>query len=123
MADTGIFATTTEVQRKVTPFASTTSNVEAFINDYMTQAESLINVATLRNWSDDFSALNVDVKGILKMAASAKAAQMVINYDTSGFPFARGAELVLDVLEDEYRKAITELKKVAGRDAIDKETV
>ena len=40
MADTGIFATTAEVQRKVGANASTTANVEAFINQYMTEAEA-----------------------------------------------------------------------------------
>ena len=36
MADTGIFATTAEVQRKVGANASSTANVEAYINDFMT---------------------------------------------------------------------------------------
>ena len=37
MADTGIFATTAEVQRKVNANASSTSNVEAYINQFMTE--------------------------------------------------------------------------------------
>ena len=81
MADTGIFATTAEVQRKVHVNASSTANVEAYINQYMTEAESLINVTTNYNWSDAYSALNVDVKGILKMAASEVAAAQVEAYD------------------------------------------
>ena len=110
MPDTGIFATTEEVQRKAGANASIVSNVEAFINDYMTQAESLINADSLFNWSDVYSALNVDVKGILKMAASAKAAMMVINYDLTGF-FSREAETMLDVLNDEYNLAIRVLRE------------
>ena len=109
MADTGIFATTAEVQRKVGANASATSNVEAYINDYMTQAESLINTLTRYNWSDAYSALNVDVQGILKMAASAKAAMMVVQYDMSGF-FGINAQVSLDVLDDEYKMAIKVLK-------------
>ena len=50
MADTGIFATTTEVQHKSGDGASSTSNVEALINDYMTQAEGLINNAKKSNY-------------------------------------------------------------------------
>ena len=63
MADTGIFATTEEVQRKAGANASSTSNTEAYINDFMTQAESEINCITRHNWSDDYSGLNADVKG------------------------------------------------------------
>lgn len=81
MADTGIFATTAEVSRKAGANASATSNVEAYINDFMTQAESFINVATGKNWSDAYAGLNVDVKGILKEAASNLAAIYVIQFD------------------------------------------
>ncbi len=109
MVDEGLFATTAEVQRKVGANVSATSNVEAFINQYMTEAESLINWTTNNNWSDDFTALNVDVKGLLKMAASAKAAMMVINYDTAGMQSRESAQR-LNVLRDEWSLAIKELK-------------
>jgi hypothetical protein len=58
MADTGIFATTAEVKRMSGQNASTVSATELFINDYMTQAESLINAQTRTNWSDLYSGLN-----------------------------------------------------------------
>ena len=90
MVDTGIFATTAEVQRKVGANASATSNVEAYINDFMTQAESYINVATGKNWSDAYSGLNVDVKGILKECASNLAAMYVLNYDATAIKTANG---------------------------------
>ncbi len=83
MVDTGIFATTAEVQRKVGANVSATSNIEAYINDYMTQAESWINCAVGYNFSDNYAALNVDVKGILKECASNLAAIYVINYDAT----------------------------------------
>ena len=83
MADTGIFATTAEVQRKAGDGANATSNVEAYINDFITQAESFINVLTGKNWSDSYSTLNVDVKGILKEAASNLAAIYVLSYGTA----------------------------------------
>ena len=47
MADTGIFATTAEVARKAGDNVSTTSIAEAYVNDFMTQAESEINDATM----------------------------------------------------------------------------
>lgn len=81
MVDTGIFATTAEVQRKVGNGVSSTSNVEAFINDYVTQVESMINAVTRFNWTDAFSTLNADTKGLLKEAATNFAAIYVIVYD------------------------------------------
>ena len=80
----------------------------------MTEAESLINAICNFNWSDAFAALDVDVKGALKMAASCLAAQDVISYDTTGMS-KREAETRLDVLESKYGKAIAELKKIDTR--------
>lgn len=118
MADTGIFATTAEVQRKAGANASTTANTEAYINDFMTQAESIINVRTRYNWSDEFSGLNVDVKGILKEVASAIAATSVINYDMSGFTSRQEAETMLDVLNNSINRGLQLLKEIAQQDFI-----
>lgn len=106
MADTGIFATTAEVQRKAGANASSTSNVEAYINDFMTQAESEINAATKFNWSDAYSGLDADTKGILKEAASNLAAIYVIQFDMSVFTSFREAENMVNVLRDGYLRCI-----------------
>lgn len=111
MADTGVFATTAEVQYKATVWASTVSNTETYINSFMTQAESYINAVCCINFSDLYTTLNVDVKGLLKQAASCLAAIDVINYDTTGFPSSRAAETALDVLSDKAEKAIAQLKE------------
>ena len=58
MADTGIFATTAEVERKAGANVSTTSKAEAYVNDYMTQAKSLINTVCRFNFSDKLNPLN-----------------------------------------------------------------
>ena len=107
MADTGIFATTTEVQRKVGANASATSNTEAYINDFISQAESFINVATRTNWSDIYSTLNVDVKGILKEAASNLAAIYVLQYDMSSSNTSRVEfEDRINILEHRFTQAL-----------------
>lgn len=115
MADTGIFATTAEVQRKAGAHANSTYTAEAYTNDFMTQAESLINVESGYNWSDVYTALNVDVKGILKLAASNKAAQYCIQADTSKFLTLVDASIQLAVLENDYQNAITLLKKTGDK--------
>jgi len=106
MADTGIFATTAEVSRKAGANASTTANVEAYINQFMTEAEAQINAVTRYNWSDAYSSLDVDVKGLLKLAASNLAAMYVIQYDTGGFNSLEEAQTMLDVLWNGYIEAI-----------------
>jgi len=116
MADTGIFATTAEVQRKVGANASSTSNVEAYINDFMTQVESFINGWCRYNFSDDYSGLNVDVKGLLKEAASNLAAIYVIQYDMSGFTSRQEAESMITILRDRAMAALSILRDKKTQD-------
>jgi len=110
MADTGIFATTAEVMRKAGANASTTSNAEAYINQFMTEAESYINMEARFNFSDAYSGLNADTKGVLKDAASCLAAIMVIQYDLSGFTSRIEAEDMINVLRDRALTIIKSLK-------------
>jgi len=106
MVDTGIFATTAEIQRKAGNNASATSKAEAYTNDFIAQAESFINCTTRYNWSDAYAGLNADVKALLKLAASNLAAMYVIQFDMSGFSSRVEAETMLDVLRDGFVKAI-----------------
>ena len=110
MADTGIFCTTAEVLRKAGANASATSSAEAYTNDYVTQAESEINSVCRYNFSDDYAALDADVKGILKQAASNLAAIYVIQYDMSGFTSRTEAEDMINVLRDSYLRALSILR-------------
>ena len=110
MADTGIFATTTEVERKAGANASSVSKAEAYVNDYMTQVEALINVATRKNFSDIYSTLNVDVKGLLKEVASNLAAIYVIQYDMSGYTSRIEAEDMVNILRDAALRGISILR-------------
>ena len=110
MTDEGIFATTDEVMRKVGINASSVSNTELYINQYMTEAESHINETCRFNFSDNYATLNVDVKNGLKMAASCLAAMDVLNYDTD----AIGTSAIIlryNMLWAKYTLAIKELKK------------
>jgi len=113
MADTGIFATTAEVGYKAGANCSATSKAEAYVNSFMTQVESFINAATRKNWSDAYSGLNVDVKGILKECASDLAAIYVIQFDMSGFTSRGEAELMINVLYQRAMDCIEILKDKA----------
>lgn len=114
MADTGIFCTTVEVARKAGAGASATSVAEAFVNDYVSQVESRINLVTRFNWSDVYSTLNTDVKGLLKEVASNLAAMYVIQYDFSGYTSRVEAEDMINILRDAalFGQALLRDKKV-----------
>jgi hypothetical protein len=118
MADLGIFATTAECQRKAGANASSVSNVEAYINDFITQAESLINSVCRFNFSDAYAGLDTDVKGLLKEAASNLVAIYVIQYDMSGFTSRIEAEDMINVLRDAALRAISLLRDKKVQDFI-----
>lgn len=110
MADTGIFATTAEVQRKAGANASAVSNTEAYINDYMSQVEAQINAACRFNFSDAYSSLNVDTRGLLKEVSSNLAAIYVITYDMSGYTSRIEAENIINVLRDAALRSFNMLR-------------
>lgn len=110
MADTGIFATTAEVQRKAGLGANATAASEAYINDFMTQVESEINAVCRYNFSDNYSSLNADTKGLLKQCASNLAAIYVIIYDMSGYTSRIEAEDLINVLRDAALRNLSLLK-------------
>ena len=114
-----IFATTAEVARKAGANASATAVAAAYVDDFMTQAESEINCITRANWSDDYAALNVDVKGLLKQAASNLAAIYVINYDMSGFSSRTEAENMVNILRDGYLRCVSLLRDKKVKDFMD----
>ena len=118
MADTGIFATTAEVERKAGANASSTSKAEAYVNDYMTQAESLINAVCRFNFSDAYSVLNTDVKGLLKEVSSDIAAIYVIQYDMSGFTSRIEAEDMINVLREAALRGLSILRDKKQQDFI-----
>lgn len=117
MVDSGIFATTAEVQYKAGANCNSTANSETYINSYMTQAESRINAETHYNWSDAYSGLNVDVKGVLKEAASNLAAVYVINYELAAIGSAE-AKARIDNLMFQYGACIKILLDQVKRDFI-----
>jgi len=110
MADTGIFATTAEVQRKAGENASSTSNTEAYINQYMGEVESQINSFCRFNFSDVYGSLNSDTKQILKEVSSNLAAIYVIQFDMSGFTSRVEAEDMINVLRNAALRGMSILR-------------
>jgi hypothetical protein len=122
MVDTGIFATTAEVERKSGAGASAVSKAEAYVNDYMTQVESLINAMCRYNFSDNYATLNADTKGILKEVASDLAAIYVISYNMAGFTSRIEAEDMINILRDAALRGLSILRDKKAQDFIIKGT-
>lgn len=118
MVDTGIFATTAEILRKAGLGASAISSDDAYTNDFISQAESFINVLTGRNFSDSYTTLNADLKYILKEAASNLAAIYVLQYDTSGITRQREAENRLNILWQRFIMCIKLLNQEGAKNFI-----
>jgi hypothetical protein len=114
MAHTGIFATSDEILTKAGENYDT-SVTEARINALCLQAESAINVATRYNWSDAYSGLNADVKGILAEAASNLVAVYIINYNMSGYFGSNGRDMI-QVLLDRYEDCVLQLLDLKRQD-------
>lgn len=84
----------------------------------MTQVESQINLVTRFNWSDAYSGLNADTKGILKEVASNLAAIYVIIYDMSGYTSRVEAEDMINVLRDAALRGMALLRDKKSEDFI-----
>ena len=108
MAFTGITSSEAEIDQR------SGANVSSGFTDTMkTQsllsAENYLNVETGKNWSDDFSGLNVDVKSLVTAYTASWVAIDAINYN----PDAMGrssAILRMNVLRDVMQRSLATLK-------------
>ena len=117
MADTGIFVSGGGVIFKAGINISGGGVVNTFpegaMNNFIGQAESFINCATRKNWTDIWSSLNVDSRQILTEAAGNLAAIYVINYNMQTISEVTSrieAEDRLNVLKVRYTECISILR-------------
>lgn len=122
MAWTGIFATNSEVMYRAGKNVSLSGAEEAKVNDIAAQSESIINVATRRNWSDDYSAANADVKRILSACSAAYIAMHMIQMDMSGYTTRIEAEDMINIQRDDFLRNLNILIEQKAEDFMDAET-
>ena len=82
-------------------------------DEFINQAECLINVNSRFNFIDSYTTLNDDVKKLLEEIASNLSAIYAISYDMSGYTSRTEAETMLDVLRDSVMRNIATLKNVS----------
>lgn len=104
MADTGIFATTAEVQRYIPNWANATYNAEAYINQFISFWENYVNNLCGYNWSDNYSSANADAKRLLSLFVVVNVAMDVCSMNISGTDI-RTAEFFFDRMTDIANKA------------------
>lgn len=99
MAYTGIMTTEAVIDQK------TGAGVSSSFTDVMKtaatlQAESMVNTLGRYNFSDNYAALNADVKHLLDDIVSSFVAIQAIAYDMSGYTNIREAENMINILRD-----------------------
>ena len=86
---------------------------------YSDDAEAVINTATRKDWTADYSAVTTNFKKILNHCASSMVAMDIINYDMSNFTSRSEAETMLDVLRDGIVRDLEILKEEKNKDVMD----
>jgi len=91
------------------------ANVNAAFNTAMMtasclRAESLVNCLTRYNFSDTYTTLNADVKGILNDIVSSLVAIEAISYDMSGYTTRIEAEDMVNINKDIALRGIAILR-------------
>ncbi len=84
MADTGVFATTAQVQSFVPSWASATYNTEAYINTFIADWESVTGVFSGYDFSTNYATLNAIFKKVLGIYVSYMVAIEICDKDISG---------------------------------------
>lgn len=110
MAHTGIFATSDEILVKAGENVDATGATEARINALCLQVESFINCVTRFNWSDAFSGLNADVKGLLSEVESNLVAIYLIQFNMAGYTSRVEAEDMVNILRDAALRGLALLR-------------
>lgn len=80
------------------------------VDTWIAEAEGMINSTTRKNWIDNYSTLNTDVKYLLQKAASSLAAMQCISYDMSAYTSSQEAQTMLNYLRDDVSSAMQLLK-------------
>jgi len=86
---------------------------------WIAQAEAFINVATRKNWTDDYGTLDGDVKYVLEQAATDLCGIFAITFDMSGYTSRGEAESMINILRDDFLRCIGILRDLKQQDFMD----
>ncbi len=105
-------ATVYQTQMKAGANVSASGGDTNFITNFIEEAEGSVCARARYDFITNFASLNNHTKFLLRVAVTSKAAMQAIQYDASGFTTRAEAETMLDVLRDEYVKAMEALENM-----------
>lgn len=111
MVHSGIFATKAEIDVKVGENVDTTGYTETNINNSCLQAESFINCVCRYNFSDAYTTLNADVKGILSEMEACWVAIDFISYNMANYTSRIEAEDMINLQWAKFNKLLKVLQE------------
>lgn len=98
MVEAGTLCGQTDVAKMAGANVSATSVAEAYTNVYIKMAEGKICMDTRYNWVTNYASVSTIGKEVLRLATSALAAAMVINYNMAGFTSRQEALIMINFL-------------------------
>ena len=111
MADEGTLATTAQVLLAIGQSASAAQILEANTNIWILQAEALIFLETDHDFVADYANVDANLKQVLALCASSKAAMLAINQNQNSWALST-AQSKLNVLDIAYNEALDRIKAV-----------
>jgi len=110
MADVGIWTKNADIAAKAGANANATSKATAWTDLIVLDIEAYVNVVCRYNFSDNYAALNVDVKSMLKEITTNLCAVYVIAYDMSGYTSRVEAEDMINILLHRFNEGMKALQ-------------
>ena len=110
MVDAGTLATTAQVLFMTGENAGANQILEANTNYAVLMAESLLYLETSSDFVTNYASVDAQLKQALAMAASAKAAMILINQDQNNWKLST-TQSKLNVLDVLYKETIKRIKE------------
>ena len=105
-------ATVYQTQMKAGANVSASGGDTNFITNFIEEAEGVVCARARYDFISNFASLNAYTKQLLRALVTSWAAMKAIDYDMSGFSTRVEAETMLDVLRDDFVKAIEALESM-----------
>ena len=95
---------------------SSLSTSGAAISEWCDEAEAYVMAETRKDWIADLSSVDANKRAVLSDTVSSLAAMKMVMHDMTGYNSRREAELILDVLIDNFNRGIRTLKEEKVQD-------
>jgi len=89
---------------------STVSNSGIFMHKAADAAEAIVSTTARFDFVSNYSQIATNARAILEDATSAYAAMLIINYDMSGYTNNGEATTMINILRDDYERAMGVIK-------------